>query len=322
MLARMGGNRKGCVWCGVCVYGGGYIPWWGVVKDRWLHFACFPFHFPTIAPTSLSWLILPLIPSLPLRLMNPEWDLVTCSLVSTLPHRWTLLGTSVCNRYVFESERKFTAQHWLWKKKAQSHPVQFHEQHVKPPAHFSWSLFSKIYPSAPWRTVNIHMAMCSGWQSQEGSSCAGLTKPKIKWREAEDGAGVKLTDWICFHERWGRRVGRLMQAGTTLPITPLSLLTSASRSSSSAGLFLPTHMQVKSMNSGLLMIFLPFSGLRLRILLELSIGVFPKETELHVPLKQGWRSWLHPNYHLESCYCHRHASPHGCHHLRCDRKPF
>lgn len=32
--------------------GGGGVgkPWWGVVKDRWLHFACFSFHFPFILP--------------------------------------------------------------------------------------------------------------------------------------------------------------------------------------------------------------------------------------------------------------------------------
>lgn len=55
---------------------------------------------------------------------------------------------------------------------------------------------------------------------------------------------------------------------------------------------------------------------------ESSIGVFPKETELHVLLKQRWRGWLHPNYHLEGCDCHRDASPRGCHHQRCDRKSF
>lgn len=55
---------------------------------------------------------------------------------------------------------------------------------------------------------------------------------------------------------------------------------------------------------------------------ESSICVFPKEAQLHVLLKQGRRGWLHPNHHLQGCFCHRHASPRGCHHPRCDRKRF
>lgn len=46
------------------------------------------------------------------------------------------------------------------------------------------------------------------------------------------------------------------------------------------------------------------------------------ETELHVLLKEGWRGRLQPNYHLEGFDCHRHASPRGCHHQRCDRRCF
>ncbi|KAI4823917.1 hypothetical protein KUCAC02_012471, partial [Chaenocephalus aceratus] len=56
---------------------------------------------------------------------------------------------------------------------------------------------------------------------------------------------------------------------------------------------------------------LPCSGLRLRMLPELSIGVFPKDTELHVLLKPGRRNWLLTN-HLEGCSSA--ASPCGCPH--------
>lgn len=56
---------------------------------------------------------------------------------------------------------------------------------------------------------------------------------------------------------------------------------------------------------------LPRSGLRLRMFPESSIDVIPKESELHVQLRERPRARFLSHRHLESCRCHSHTPPGG-----------
>lgn len=144
-----------------------------------------------------------------------------------------------------------------------------------------------------------------------------VTKPRTQRRRFDKvnrsrRQSRSATDRLNF---FSGRVGRLKPVNATLPSLLLVHLLI---------LIWPTFPKPHAKKVWILdcLLILPFSGLRLRILLVSSICVFPKETELHVLLKQGRRGWLHPNYHLEGCYCHRHALPCGSHHPRCDRNCF
>lgn len=171
-----------------------------------------------------------------------------------------------------------------------------------------------------------HMSVCcssTGTIESCEYSCdgTGLTKTQIKWTEAKDRVEVKLTDWIYFPERRRRRAGRLEQV-TSLPSLLLFHLWRARGAPHPAlAYFYQSRVQVRcefwTARSSYLAL-----GSGCECCRDLPLVYSQNETELHVLLKEGWRGQLQPNYYLEGFHCHRHASPRGCHHQRCDRRCF
>lgn len=99
---------------------------------------------------------------------------------------------------------------------------------------------------------------------------------------------------LCFHQRWAGWVG-----GLNVRINSLSRLLlfnpSCTRHSSSWQITSSKLVHAKKVWIRDCLRILPFSGPRLRILLDSSIDVIPKEAKLHVLLNLGQRGWFHPD---------------------------
>lgn len=99
---------------------------------------------------------------------------------------------------------------------------------------------------------------------------------------------------LCFHQKWAGWVSGLNVRRNSLSRL-LLFNPSCTRSSSSWKITSSKLVHAKKVWIWDCLRILPFSGHRLRILLDSSIDVIPKEAKLHVLLNPGQTGWFHPD---------------------------